>query len=269
MQFGLLYIFKKKTMKHFLILILLFVSVHLKAQHTLHFTIELAEVNATEKIYNFIVDDFDQIIAWQLTFLFDSTNMRFKEVRNSVIDGLSNSDFNEAEPGVLFTTWLDSDVFPNDYSNPVTAFQMVFDVLQPGGSALCFSTDEAEYEIVLSDGTNDFALDNLIITDECNTDLLLVLNPSAVENTDHKEKYHLEKLFLSTSGELSFTMLNDQAISFVLYDIPGHVVGVVKKNEYALGRHTVHVRKTLQSGIYFINIINEAGVIHTLGVYTY
>ncbi len=256
-------------MKHVLLYFLIILAFNLQAQTVLHFQLVVAEQTATEKVYNFIADDFDHIIAWQYNFFFDSTKMRFKEIRNPIIQGLSSGNFNEGTPGVLTTVWLDPDVLPNDYPTPVVAFQIAMELLDPGGSALCFSTDPMEYEIILSEDSGDSELSQLVISDECNTDLLLILNTTAVDDEANTRKQTLEKIYLSKQGELAFTTTQDQRVGLYLYDIMGRQVVLIQDDAYSAGRHSVNTGRPLPEGIYILQIRNEGGHHAVAPVFTY
>jgi len=256
-------------MKHILLFILLILAFHTKAQETIRFTVSLAEETATEKIYDFIVDDFDDLIAWQLAMRFDTAGMRYLEIRNSVIEGMSSQNFFEADPGLIYSTWVDSDIVPNDYPNPVTAFQMVFELKTPGGSNLCFSLDSLDYEIVVGDGLQEHEVEQLVISDDCNSNYVIILNtPTAVVDAN-KPKQTIGQPYLSTDGLLSFTTGLDQILEINLFDVTGRSLTSISRNAYSQGRHSVESGMSLMEGVYFIQFRSKDGQQTTLGVMTF
>lgn len=241
-------------MQRYLVLASILFVAQLKAQQSAHFRLEEAELTATEKIYNFIADDYDHVLSFQYSLSFDQARMQFKEVRNPVIEGMNNSNFGTSYPGYLVTSWFDPDVDPADLPNPVAIYQLVFDVNEPGGSTLCFSTEPLEYELSLEQEI----ITQIIIDDECNTGLVLHLNSTAVSDPVTVEKM-MNDISLSRDGVLDFTAAKSQWMELTLCDISGRAIVTVDEVMYTDGRHSVATDKLLQAGIYFLRVRNENG----------
>lgn len=246
-------------MKTSLLFILMNLAVTLNAQQALHFRLEVAELTASEKIYNFIVDDYVNVIAWQYVMIFDDSKMQFREIRNSIVEGLSTGTFHAESPGYLRTAGFDPDLDPVDFPDSTVIYQIVFDLTAPGGSTLCFSEVSSDYEIVIEENGFQMELEQLIVTDECNTGLVLNLNPTSVDHHVIEAERLIEKIFLSKQGELAFTTTHDQKMSLQLFDVLGRPVSLKKENTYDFGRNVVNMDKSIYGGIYMLLIRSEDG----------
>ena len=88
-------------MRHLLLALFLAFAASIQAQEPLKLKVDLQEITATEKVYNFISENFVGVIGWQFTMQFDGTKMKFKEIRNAVNPTQTSGNFNEPNPGEL------------------------------------------------------------------------------------------------------------------------------------------------------------------------
>ena len=72
-------------MRHLILAFCLALGAALQAQETLKLKVDLQEITATEKVYNFISENFVGVIGWQFSMQFDGTKMKFKEIRNAAV----------------------------------------------------------------------------------------------------------------------------------------------------------------------------------------
>lgn len=224
----------------------------LSAQQSVHFEVKVAEETQNEKVYDFIVDDFDHLTSLQYSILFDQSKMQFTGIRNVVISDLTMNNFNVVEPGILLSVWVDLDLIPNDLPNPVAIFQLVFELSEPGGSTLCFSSEPLDYEVARDVST----VLELIVEDDCNEGLALNLNETSINepaiNTAVRDFY------LSKSGQLDFTTSKEVTLGFSLFDFNGQEIITSSKQIYPTGRQSLQFGKALLHGVYVLKI-NSAG----------
>ena len=135
-------------MKKWCFILCLIISKTVAGQDTAHIGLSLATLTPTEKVYNFYAWNYHYIIASQYSMLYDSTSMKYQGIRNSIVSGLGEGTFGHPLPGVITALWLDLDLQADDYADSTVLYQIAFDVLQPGGSSLCFSEMPLEYEFV-------------------------------------------------------------------------------------------------------------------------
>ncbi len=246
-------------MKHLLLISFFALSVSLQAQHTLRFGVELVEATATEKVYNFETEDFLNIVAWQFSMHFDGTRMRFKEIRNPILNYLSTNSFNEPTPGNLRSLWLDNDLTPDNYTEPTVLFQMVFELLTPENTPLCFDESQEYFEFVVEEGSGNFYLSELVIHDDCVAGLSIFLDgASATEDISLPQVQHITDVSLVSSGTLSFSSAIDQNLKLTLVDLNGKQLISFDEKEYATGRNSLSC-KPIAQGVYVLKAIAEDG----------
>ena len=243
------------AMKKLLLIALTLIVTRIVAQETISLTLEVAEVTATEKIYNLIVDDFDDMVGWQYTMLFDGTEMRFKEIRNSVLEDLDSHDFNEPYPGVLLTAWIVTDLDPEDFSEPTVAFQIVFELFEPGGSGVCFSESPLEYEFIMQEVPGQAFLNEVVVSDDCHIDFPIALNTTGLENSNGNMLPEISKVHLSQNGESGFTLSEDLEMQITLYDLSGKVIGSTPTQLFVKGIHFIKFDKPLIEGVYIFQAV--------------
>ena len=223
----------------------------LHAQPVIHLQFLLSEETPTEKIYNVVSEDFDEVLSMQYTLQFDGAKMGFKEIRFPTLDGLSSSNFNVISDGYLLTAWFDPDLLVNDQPNPVTIFQIVFETYVPGGSTLCFSTDPLETEV----GLVGEILAILVIDDDCHTGLVLDPYTTAVSDVD-QVKNIIDNIHFTRNGEFSFDLSEEGEYAFRVVDAAGKEYASTAPIHYTKGRNFTNVEKSFISGVYFIEVIN-------------
>ena len=255
-------------MKHFLLISILALSVSLQAQHTLRFGVELAEATATEKIYNFETEDFLNIVAWQFSMHFDGTRMRFKEIRNPILNYLSTNSFNEPTPGNLRSLWLDNDLTPDNFTEPTVLFQLVFEILTPENTPLCFDESQENFEFVVEEGSGNFYLSELVIHDDCVAGLSIFLDGTATEDITSPQVQHITDVSLISSGALSFTSAINQHLKLALVDLNGKPLISFSEKEYGAGRNTL-LCKPVASGVYVLKAVAEDGKESAVKVFAY
>ena len=246
-------------MKHFLLISLLALSVSLQAQHTLRFGVELVEATATEKVYNFETEDFLNIVAWQFSMHFDGTRMRFKEIRNPILNYLSTNSFYEPTPGNLRSLWLDNDLDPDNYTEPTVLFQMVFEILSPENTPLCFEESQEFFEFVVQEEPGNFYLSELVIHDDCVAGLSIFLEgASATEDISTSVVQHITDVSLMSSGTLSFSSASNQNLVLSLVDLNGKQLISFDEKEYTTGRNSLSCKPVAQ-GVYVLKSIAGDG----------
>ncbi len=250
------------TMKKLLILPILISANLIFAQHTIEFGVELSEVTDTEKIYDFVFDDFVNIVGWQFNMNFDGSKMSFKEIRNPILEGLSSNSFNEPQSGDLISVWLDFDLVPEDFTESTVAFQIVFDLIEGDGSDLCFETSQDFYEFIVNDEMGNFYLSELVIYDDCNQGMSILFETTSTQEAEQTFEV-LTDVFLSASGTLAFTAQQATYLSFSLRDMQGKAVFTVRDIEIREGRQTVHA-EALPPGMYVLSATTKTGEIQSI-----
>jgi len=255
-------------MKKLLPILFLAFSTAMQAQHVFTFGVELVEASATERVYNFEVEDFQNIIAWQFSMHFDGTKMRFKEIRNPVLNYLNTSSFNEPTPGNLRSVWLDSDLNPDNFDTPTVLFQIVFELLTPDSTPLCFDESQEYFEFVVEEGPGNFYLSQLVIHDDCVSGLSIFLDPNATAEVAPAIPSPIKDVFLLSTGALAFTATLDQDLQLSLYDLTGTQLINFEKKEYTNGRHTMQCRP-ITPGIYILKAVAADGKESAVKVFAY
>lgn len=244
-------------MKKLLILPLLISAGMAFSQHTIEFGVELSEVTDTEKIYNFVFDDFVNIVGWQFTMDFDGSKMSFKEIRNPILEGLSSSSFNEPQAGNLISVWLDFDLVPEDFTESTVAFQIVFDLIEGDGSDLCFATSQDFYEFIVNDDMGNFYLSELIIYDDCNQGMSIFFETTSTQEAV-QESDVLSDVYLGASGTLAFTSHQSTNLSLTLHDMQGKSVFTLRNIDVREGRQTIQTN-ALSPGTYVLSATSGDG----------
>lgn len=251
-------------MKQLFIIPFLALASFLTAQHTVQFGVKVAEVTDTEKVYNFIIEDFINIVGWQFYMHFDGTKMSFKEIRNPILPDLSSSSFNEPNPGELISVWLDFDQVPNNFPNDTVAFQIVFDIIEDEGTDLCFNSNQEFFEFVVDDEMGNFYLSELIIFDECNQGFSIFFETTATDDDQVVEEI-IADVYLNSTGTLAFTSNTGSPIQFAILGLDGRKVQHLGKVAVTEGRQSLQI-KPLAPGIYLLQSVSEEGVIQTISV---
>jgi hypothetical protein len=245
-------------MRNLLILMALAFATALEAQEPLKLKVDLVEITATEKVYNFTTEDFVGIIGWQFKMKFDGTKMKFKEIRNPILPSQTTSNFFEPNPGELRSVWLDPDLAADDYPDSTVLFQMVFEILETEGAPLCFLDAEEYFEFIMDEGSGSITLAEILISDDCYQGFSIILDPTATENPKAPDAEPVKDLFLSSNGTFAFTSSLTQPLTITLSDMTGNIISSLGKREYTLGRHTVNC-KTLIPGMYIVKVVRERG----------
>ena len=255
-------------MRYYFLLASFILAATLQAQPVLKLNVDLAETTATEKIYNFAVDDFEGVIGWQFSMHYDGARIKYKEVRNSILNYLNTGSFFEPTPGELRSVWLDNDLTPNNFPDPTVVFQLVFELLDTESTPLCFEESEEYFEFIVDEGGGSFTLSEIVIHDECNSGLSIFLDPSATETPDETPIDLISDVFLSTTGTLSFTGMTDQNLTISLFDLSGIALSSFKNKAYGEGRQTLQC-KPMMSGIYIVKVIQKDGKEQVMKVFAY
>lgn len=245
-------------MRHLLLAVFLTFGATIQAQEPLKLKVDLLEITATEKVYNFISENFVGVIGWQFMMDFDGTKMKFKEIRNAVNPAHTSGNFNEPNPGELRSVWIDTDLQSNDYPDTTVLFQLVFDLFEPEGSPLCFLESQEFFEFILDDDMLGFEFAELLISDDCYQGFSIILETTATENSTSPAIAMVQDVFLSTSGTLAFTSNQVQALGISVTDMSGKVISSFVKKEYAEGRHTLNC-KAMIPGAYVLKVVAENG----------
>lgn len=245
-------------MRHLLLALCIAFGASLEAQEPLKLKVDLQEISATEKVYNFISENFVGVIGWQFTMEFDGTKMKFKEIRNAVNPAHTSGNFNEPNPGELRSVWIDTDLQSNDYPDSTVLFQLVFEILETEGAPLCFLESQEFFEFILDEDMLGFEFAELLISDDCYQGFSIILETTATDNPISTTVALVQDVFLSTSGALAFTSNQVQALGISVTDMSGKVISSFVKKEYAEGRHTLNC-KAMAPGAYVLRTIAENG----------
>lgn len=252
-------------MRHLLLALCIAFGATLQAQETLKLKVDLQEITATEKVYNFISENFVGVIGWQFTMEFDGIKMKFKEIRNAVNPAHTSGNFNEPNPGELRSVWIDIDLQSNDYPDSTVLFQLVFEILEPEGAPLCFLESQEFFEFILDEDMLGFEFAELLISDDCYQGFSIILDPTATENPTANVVELVKDVFISSTGTISFTSNLDQELSISLSDMSGKVISSFAKKEYAEGRHTLDC-KAMAPGVYVLRSVAEDGKVSVVKV---
>lgn len=254
-------------MRNILLSIVLICAASMQAQDPLKLKVEVVETTPTEKVYNFITINFVDIIGWQFQMDFDGTKMKFKEIRNPIHPSQTSNNFYEPTPGELRSVWIDTDLQPNSFPDSTVLFQLVFEVLEPEGTPLCFLESQEYFEFIMAD-SSDFSLTEILISDDCNQGFSIFLNGSSTENTGVTTQTFLKDVFLSTFGNLSFTSTIDQQMQLSLFDLNGKLLVSFSEKEFATGRNTLQC-KPITSGVYVVKAVTKDGQENAVKVFAY
>lgn len=254
-------------MRNLLLSIALICTVSMQAQVPLKLKVEAIETTPTEKVYNFITIDFVDIIGWQFIMDFDGTKMKFKEIRNPIHPSHTSSNFYEPTPGELRSVWIDTDLESNNFPDTTVLFQLVFEILEPDGTPLCFLESQEYFEFIM-DAASDYSLSEVLISDDCYQGFSIFLEGSSTENTAVAAEPFLNDVSLSTSGTLSFTSPVDQRLHISLFDLNGKQLISLGEKEFATGRNTL-LCKSITSGVYVLKAVAKDGKESAVKVFAY
>ena len=254
-------------MKHLLLLLTL-LSTSLSAQDQLRLKVVIAEETATERVYNFILDDFIGVIGWQFQMDFDGAKMSFKEIRNSIQQGQHSGNFNESAPGELRTSWIDPDLSANNYTEPTVVFQMVFDLLDPDGSTLCFKESNEAYEFILEEDNGLVVINEILISDDCRQDFSILFNSTGTEEDQAEITPLITQPNLTSNGVLSFTISSEFPMSMSLINMGGGVVHDFGKLALTPGRHTLQAGGVIP-GLYLLHVSTAGEINQSIKVIAY
>lgn len=255
-------------MKKWCFIIGLIVSNTISAQDTAQIGLSLSTLTASEKVYNFYARNYHYIIASQYSMMYDSARMKYQGIRNSIVSGLGEGTFGHPSPGVITALWLDLDLQADDYADSTVLYQIAFDVLQPGGSSLCFSDTPLGYEFVSYYNDVDKALDEIYIHDDCQPESLVIINPAATNDPKSPAVKVVGGAYLNTYGTLSFNSLKDQSLRISLYDLAGKSLVTFAERPYGEGRHTLKCN-SMSPGIYILKANGEDGRAQVMKVFAY
>jgi len=245
-------------MRNVLFTLMLACAVYTQAQEPLKLKVELAELTATEKVYNFTTENMVGIIGWQFQMEFDGTKMKFKEIRNVVQPSQNTHNFNESAPGVLRSVWLDYDLQSDDFPDSTVLFQLVFETLDTDGAPLCFFESQQYFEFIKDQESGGFDLAEILISDDCYQGFSIFLSSTATENPATPEVLTIKDIFLSSTGTLSFTSLQEQELQFSLMDVNGKLITTIDHRPYHEGRNTVQCKSVLP-GVYLVKVSAKEG----------
>ena len=254
-------------MRNLLLAIALICAVSMQAQEPLKLKVEAIETTPTEKVYNFITINFVDIIGWQFMMDFDGTKMKFKEIRNPIHPSQTSNNFYEPTPGELRSVWIDTDLDANNFPDTTVLFQLVFEILEPEGTPLCFLETQEYFEFIMDDGS-DFTLTEILISDDCYQGFSIFLEGSSTENTEVSVDLFLKEVSLTTSGTLSFTSPVDQQLHLSLFDLNGKQLTSFGEKEFITGRNTLQC-KPITSGVYVLKAVAENGKEGAVKVFSY
>jgi hypothetical protein len=246
-------------MRTLLLFVMSFLACSIQAQDTVRLNVPLSSLTAVEKVYDFIVSDFENIVGFQFSMTFDDTKMQFREARNIILDHMTTNSFNDPLPGTLLSVWLDTDLEATDYSEPTPVFQLVFDVLEGEGSTLCFTNTPLDYEFIVEEVPGDFHLSHMVIDDDCQDGTAILLNTTATEDPAKTSPKIIDELYLNTHGILTFTSSSEELLRFSAFNPEGKIVATSKPIEVVKGTNEIALGQELLPGIYFINWTDSIG----------
>ncbi len=219
------------------------------AQSIMNIGLEVAELTPTQKVYNVYVKNYTQILASQYSMVYDAQKMTFKSVRNSIPDGLGNDCFGTPYAGSLTHVWLQSDLNPGSYSDSTVIYQLVFNVLQPGGSTLCFTDTPLAYEFVMPD---EDIVSPFYIHDDCFSGNILVDPVAGTHQPKIDATGQVKQVALFQNGKMTFTLDEPRNLGFMLMDASGKEITASRIQFFPAGRSTVSFGHTLTNEIYLI-----------------
>lgn len=248
-------------MKPFLLTIVLLANLYLQAQPTAHLGLALAEITSTEKVYNVYVSEYRDIIAHSYSMAFDDTKMTYQGIRNSIIPSISGASFANPSAGVITSLWFEGSLMSEDYVDSTVLYQIAFNVVQPGGSTLCFSQTPLAFEFVDAESNS---LDEIIIHDDCFDSLLVIINPTSLVSAVPVPKACIQNLHIATDGQFSFTSLKDQHLAFNLFDTQGRILATLKSTYYSKGRNQGDFHQAIIPGSYLMQTMSNGSTAQSL-----
>lgn len=252
--FSYIHIPNTPAMKPILLYIGLLTGLYLQAQPTAHLGLSLSGFSGTEKVYNVYVSEYRGIIAHSYSMSFDDTKMTYQGIRNSIIPSITDASFANPSAGVITTLWFEGSLIGEDYLDSTVLYQIVFNVVQPGGSTLCFSQTPLPFEFVDAESNS---LNEIIIHDECFDSLLVIINPSSVVSAAPVPKASIQNLHMSNDGQFSFTSLADQHLAFNLNDSQGRILAALKSTYYSKGRNQGDFHQDIIPGPYLMQTMTN------------
>ena len=259
--FSYFHIPNTPTLKPILVFLGLLSGLYLQAQPTAHLVLSLSGFSGTEKVYNVYVSEYRDIIAHSYSMAFDANKMSYQGIRNSIIPSLTNASFGNPSPGVITSLWFEGSLTGGDYVDSTVLYQIVFNVIEPDGSTLCFSQDPLAFEFVDAESNS---LDQIIIHDDCFDSLVVIINPTSIVSAVPIPKASIENLHLSNDGQFTFTSLADQHLSFNLYDAQGQILAVLKSTYYSNGRNQGDFHQAIIPGPYLMQTITNGSPAQSL-----
>lgn len=239
----------------------------LSAQNTPLLGLSLDHVNKFEKVYNLYAKDYDDMLVLQYSLAFNQAEMTFREVRPGVLNSYVENNFGNPFPGVITSVWYDPSL--NGQNNPDSSvlIQFVFDIVQAGGSTLCFADTPLDYEFYVEENQEPAVLSQIQLQDECFTGLVLLDNSTGISGPQVNYDKLLNQVALNTQGELMFESSSDKALQFRLLDVAGKELAATNERQVLKGTNSIQLGKQIISGIYFLQVMADQAEIASIKLY--
>jgi hypothetical protein len=261
------YSFNPYAMKHFFILIACCGWLIASAQNIPLLGLAVDHVNPVEKVYNLYAKDYDRMLVLQYSMVYDPARMAYRGIRGGVLLGYDESCVGNPFAGSVTSVWLDLPLIGQYNPDSTILIQFVFDIIQPGGSSLCFSENPLGYEFMKGDLDTYVELNQIQLHDECFTGIVDIDNATGISQPQPNMISLIDNVTLSISGELNFTSIQNQQLIFSLTDMLGREIRSGIQYDCSKGPSAIHLGQPLSNAIYLIKTVDQSGQFQAIKVF--
>jgi hypothetical protein len=204
------------------------------------------QVNGNQVIYDVTTENFTELVAIQYSIAYDTNILSYVGVQNILLPDMNQSNFYNPMPGAIINVWIDLNLEGATLANGTIIYQLVFDMKQGTYGGVCFAQDPVESEFVQF----DIALPYFTIVDDCHPDPFQIdLTTSTEEIAD---QYGLKVFMIAHSKKIDFSLSDQQALAFKLFDLSGRQVAAFPKKVFTAGEHSLAINASILPGIYIL-----------------
>jgi hypothetical protein len=269
-QFGQIFqSLNDPIMKRMILFLALCSTLSIKAQTIPTFGLALDHVNAFEKVFSLYAKDYDHILAFQYSMVYDETKMTYLGLRNGVLLGYDPSCMGHPADGSLTSAWFDVTLIGQNHPDSAILIQFVFSIVQPGGSTLCFTDHPTEYTFMKESEDEPINLNQMRLQDDCFTGIIDIGDLSGLTPVRQDAPAWLDHVLLTSSGELYFHSNYSGLLSLVLHDMTGREITRISRQQVTEGRSKVSMPVAIPAASYLLSAIPESGTPQSMMIVVY
>jgi hypothetical protein len=205
------------------------------------------QVNGNQITYDVSTGNFTEMVAMQYSITYDPDVLSFVALENLNLLALDAGDFNTNIPGSVLNVWLEPTLQGVSLDDGTVIYQIVFEMLDGEPGVVCFSEDPVVSEFI----KKTIELTSFTVVDDCHSEpFQILLTISSLQ--DIASRYGMSIANPAHSQKISFSLEEDHALEFKLFDLAGRQLLSFARSEYQSGNNALEVGTTLLPGIYVL-----------------